>query len=74
MRDAHLEAARRARLGANLAGDDDAGFLRQPAQRGEGFGLLFLRDHALDDAGAVAKNREQQLARFAQIVEPAAGG
>ena len=43
-----------------------------PLQRCEGFGLLFVRDHALDNAGAVAKNREEQLAGFAQVVEPAA--
>ncbi len=73
-RDAHLAAARRARLAANPSGDDDARFLRQSAQRGERFGLLFLRDHALQDAGAVAKNREEQLAGFALVIEPAADG
>ena len=54
-----------------LPGDDDARLLRQPAQRFEGLGLLFLRDHALQNAGAVAKDGEEQLARFAQVVKPA---
>ena len=50
VRDADFEAAGRARLGANLAGDDDARFLRQPAQRFEGLRLLLLRDDALHHA------------------------
>ena len=33
-----------------------------------------LGDHALDDAAAVAKDGEQQLAAGAQVVEPAADG
>ena len=70
--DAHFEAARGALLGANFAGDDDAGFLRETFQRFKGFGIFFQRADTLDDAGAVAKNREQQFAGFAQVVEPAA--
>jgi hypothetical protein len=33
-----------------------------------------LWDYALNDAGAVAKLREEQLAAFAQVIEPASDG
>ncbi len=70
--DMNFEAARRALFGVNFSRDDDAGFLRQSFERFEGFRLFFQRDDALDDAGAVAKNREEEFSRFAQVVEPAA--
>ena len=63
--DADFVAAGGALLGADFSGDDDAGFLREAFQCGEGVGTFFERDDALDDAGAVAKNREEQLAGFA---------
>ena len=46
----------------------------RPLRGVECVGLLLQRNDALDDARAVAKNREEQLARFAQIVEPSAKG
>ncbi len=70
--DVHFVAARRARLGLNFAGRDHARFLGQSLERAEGFGIFLLRDDSLDHAGAVAKNREEEFARFAQVVEPAA--
>ena len=72
--DVHFAAAGRARLGLNFAGGDDARFLRQALERGERLGMLLQRDDALHDAGAVAKNREKELAGFAHVVEPAANG
>ena len=42
------------------------------ASKTSGNGVLW--HDALDDAGAVAKDGEQQLAGFAEIVEPAADG
>ena len=72
--DADFVAAGGALLGANFSGDDDAGFLREAFQRGEGVGAFFERNDALNNAGAVAENREEQLAGFALIVEPAADG
>ena len=34
--------------------------------------MFFQRDDALNDARAIAKNREEQLAGFAHVVKPAA--
>ena len=72
--DADFEAAGGTLFGANFSGDDDAGLLREAFERGEGVGVFFQRDDALDDAGAVAKNREEEFAGFALIVEPALDG
>src|SRR5260370_13172182 len=58
-------AARSALFRADFAGDNDAGFLRQTLQRFERFGVFLQRADALNDAAAVAENREEQLARFA---------
>jgi hypothetical protein len=69
--DADFVAAGSALLGADLSGDDDAGFVREAFEGGEGGRIFFQRDNTLDDAGAVAKDGEQQLAGFAQVVEPA---
>ena len=33
-----------------------------------------FRDDALDDAGAIAKLREEKFAAFAEVVEPSANG
>jgi hypothetical protein len=70
-RDADFVAAGGALLSSNLAGDDDAGLLRQTLERIKRFGSFLLRANALDDASAVAENGEQQFAGFAKIVEPA---
>src|ERR1700730_13824902 len=65
-------AAGGARFGLDFSRDDYARFLGESLQSFEGLRLIFERDHALDNTCAVAKNREQKLAGFAQIVEPAA--
>src|SRR5215469_2755689 len=67
---AHLEAAGSALLGSNLSRDNDAGFLGEPLELLERFGILFQRADALNDAGAVAKDREEQLTGFAKVIEP----
>ena len=73
--DVHLVAAGRALVGADFAGDDHARFLGQALDRVEQLGRDgVLGHHALDDAAAVAKDGEQQLAALAQVVEPAAKG
>ena len=73
--DVELEAGGGAGVGADVAGDDEGGF--------EGEGLEGLEDvlgdggfgdDALDGAGAVAEDGEEQLARGAEVVEPAAEG
>ena len=74
LRHSDFESARRTFFSTDLPGNDDARFLRQPAQRRERLRLLFLRDDALQQARAVAKNREQQLAGLALVVQPAADG
>jgi hypothetical protein len=58
-------------LGADFSGDDDARFLREAFECGESVGAFLEGDDALNDAGAVAKDREEELAGFAEIVEPA---
>jgi hypothetical protein len=72
--DVDFTAAGRARFGLNFSGDDHARFLRQTLERGEGFGALLERHDALHHAGAVAKDRKEELAGLAQVVEPAANG
>src|SRR6202008_4282922 len=70
--DVNFIAAGGARFGLDFSSDDDAGFLRESLQSFEGLRLVFERHHALDDSCTVTKNREQKLAGFAEIVEPAA--
>ncbi len=70
--DVHFAAAGRARLGLNGAGGNHTRFLGQSFERAEGCGIFLLGDDSLDYSGAVAENREQQFAGFAQVVEPAA--
>ncbi len=71
--DIELIAAGGALIGADPAGDDDAGFLGealvrlQHFRRDGGFG-----HDALHSACAVAKDGEQQLSAIAHVVEPAA--
>ena len=73
--DVELEAGGGAGVGADAAGDDEGGF------EGEGLeGLEYVLgdggfgDDALDGAGAVAEDGEEELAGGAEIVEPAAEG
>ena len=75
MADVEFVSAGRALVGANFAFDDHARFLRQRLDRVEDFRRNgVLRHDALNDAGAVAKLRKQQLPALAQVVEPAADG
>src|ERR1700683_4833156 len=69
--DVHLETARGARLGANRSSDDYARFTSQSLEGLKCFRLLFLRYDTLDHARAVAKNRKEELARFALVIKPA---
>ena len=46
----------------------------RPFSAAKASGFSLSAHDALDDAGAVAKNREEQLAGFAHVVEPAADG
>ena len=68
----HLEAAGRALVGADLASDDNGGFLGQVL---DGLEQFFrqggLHGHALHQAVAVAKDRERDLSGAAQVVQPA---
>src|SRR4029077_16403872 len=75
MRDIEFIAAGGALIGADFAFDDDAGFLGESFDGVEDFGRdRVLRDYALDDARAVPKLREEELAAFAEVVEPSADG
>ena len=62
--DVELVAAGGALVGADLAGDDDAGLLREAFEGFEdGSGATALDvGHALDGAGAVAEDGEEELA------------
>ena len=70
--DLNFKPAGRARLGLNFSSNDDARLLRETFKCVERGGIFFLGDDALDHAGAVAKNREEQLAGFTQVVKPSA--
>src|SRR6266436_5176720 len=75
VRDIEFIAAGSALIGADFTFDNDAGFLGESFDGIENFwrdGVL--RDYALDDAGAVAKLGEEELAAFAEVVEPSADG
>ena len=73
VRDIEFIAARGAFIGADLAFDDDAGFLREALDGVEDFGRDgVLRHYALDHAGAVAKLGEKKFSAFAEIVKPSA--
>src|SRR5271165_625786 len=69
---ANFVAAGGALLGADFAGDDDTGFLGEAFESCEGFGIFLQRANTLDNARAIAKDGEDELARFANVVEPAA--
>ena len=73
--DVDLEAGGCAGVGANFAGDDDAGFLCEAFECFEDFrGDAFYVGNALDGAGAVAKDGEEELAALTEVVEPTAQG
>src|ERR1035437_7579539 len=70
-----FEAAGSALVGTDFAADDDAGFLGEALEGLENFrGDAFYVGHALDGAGAVAKDGEKELAALAKVVEPTAEG
>jgi hypothetical protein len=71
--DIELISARRPLVGTDFAGDDDARLLGEAFQGIEdgGRNALYVGD-ALDGAGAVAKDGEEELAALAEVVEPAA--
>src|ERR1700687_246775 len=73
----HVEfvAPWRALVGANFTLYDHARFLREALDGVEEFGRHSgFWGYPLDDAGAVTKLREEELAAFAQVVEPSADG
>ncbi len=73
--DVELEAGGGAAVGADFAGDDEAGFEGEVFEGVEDFfGDGGFGDDALDGAGAVAEDGEEELARGAEVVEPAAEG
>ena len=62
-------------VGADLAGDDDAGLLRESLDGVENFGREGgLGDDSLNGSGAVAKYGEEQFAALAQVIQPALKG
>jgi hypothetical protein len=64
-------SARRTFIGAHLAADDQARFLREILECIEDFGSnRFLKEHSLNGARAIAQDGEEQLPALAQIVEP----
>ena len=73
VRDIEFIAAGGALIGADLAFDDDAGFLREAFDGVEDFGRdSVFRDYALDDAAAVAELGKEEFAAFAEVVKPSA--
>ena len=75
VRDIELVAAGSTLVSADLAFDDDARFLRQALDGVEDFGRDgVLRDYSLNDAAAVAELGEEELAAFAEVVEPSSNG
>ena len=72
--DVELEAAGRARVGADRAVDDEGAFPATDGRRGLNASspTACLRHHALDEAGAVAQRQEMDLAARAAVVQPAA--
>ena len=73
--DVELVAGGSAGVGADFAGDGEARFEGEILQGLEDFfGDGGFGDDALDGAGAVAEDGEEQLARGAEVVEPSAEG
>src|SRR4051812_2910177 len=66
-----FKADRRARIGADRAGDDQRRFLREMIGKAEGFGRnIILEYDALDHAGAVPHLEEMELATRPLVVQP----
>src|ERR1017187_7709860 len=64
--DVELKSSRRALVGADVPSDDDRGLLGEALEGGEDFGGNALDvGYALDGAGTVAKDGEEELAAFA---------
>ena len=75
VRDVEFIAAGGALVGAHFSFDDDARFLGEAFDGVEDFGRDgVFRNDTLNDAGAVAKLGEEELAAFAEIVEPSPDG
>ena len=73
--DVELVAAGGAGVGADFAGDDDGGLEGEGFEGVEDFfGDGGFGDDALDGAGAVAEDGEEEFAGGAEVVEPAAEG
>ena len=73
--DIEFEAAGSALVGADFARDNDGRFLSEAFERLEdGRGNALYVRYALNCAGAVAKDGEEQLAALAQVVKPSAEG
>src|SRR5262249_25117902 len=73
--DVDLVSARRARIGAGGAGDDDRGLLRQMIGNAEQFlAHSRLRHHRLDESGAVTDDEKVDLPAGAAVVKPAFEG
>jgi hypothetical protein len=70
-----LETALGALVGADLAFDDDGGFLGEAFEGFKHFrGNTFDMGHALHGSGSVAKYGEQELAAFSEVIEPSVEG
>jgi hypothetical protein len=73
--DVELVAGGGPRVGADFAGDGEGGFEGELFEGVEDFfGDGGFGDDALDGAGAVAEDGEEELARGAEVVQPAAEG
>jgi hypothetical protein len=71
--DIKLKATWGTLIRADLAGNNDAGLLREALEGFKNFGghALYV-GHALEGAGAVSKDGEKELATFAKVVKPTA--
>src|ERR1035441_2360702 len=75
VRDVEFIAAGGALIGAHSSFHDDAGFLGEAFDGVEDFRRNgIFRHYTLNDAGAVAKLGKEELATFAEIVEPSPDG
>src|SRR5689334_2095777 len=75
IRDVKFVSAWSALVGADLAFDDDAGFLCQILQRVECLrGNGVFRHDSLYLSAAIAKYGKEQFAALAKVVQPAANG
>src|SRR5439155_16117880 len=75
LRHIQLVTAGGALIGADFTGDDDARFLRQIFYLVKDFRRHgILGDYTLHQSAAVAKDGKEQLAAFAQVVQPSTDG